>query len=144
MEFGASANQQLSSDDVEASGKRAHRDSGAVCDDCRLDRSRKSRVARGDADRPQPQHPVDHHQHRVAQRLEEAGERLALFLGQPGQREGEDEGEDKGEGADTGKVARSTLWDGVEISIITKDSVDVDSIIYIDHDNSIYIYFSQQ
>ena len=50
MEFGASANQQLSSDDVEASGKRAHRDSGAVCDDCRLDRSRKSRVARGDAD----------------------------------------------------------------------------------------------
>ena len=52
MEFGASANQQLSSDDVEASGKRAHRDSGAVCDDCRLDRSRKSRVARGDADRP--------------------------------------------------------------------------------------------
>ena len=61
---------------------------------------------------------------------------------------GEDEGEDKGKcadtGKDTGKVARSTLWDGVEISIITKDSVDVDSIIYIDHDNSIYIYFSQQ
>lgn len=53
-------------------------------------------------------------------------------------------------GADTGKVAMSTLRDGVVISITTKDSVDVDSvtgadsIIYIDRDNSIYIYFSQQ
>jgi hypothetical protein len=54
-------------------------------------------------------------------------------------------GADMGADTDEGKVAKSTLWDGVVISITTKDSVTgSDSIIYIDCDNSIYIYFSQQ
>jgi hypothetical protein len=54
-------------------------------------------------------------------------------------------GADMGADTDEDKVARSTLWDGVVISITTKDSVTgSDSIIYIEHDNSIYIYFSQQ